>query len=89
MPNDIYVDGRKVAGVLVESRTASDGKYVAVAGWGECESSAPDFPGEFGDRRSLRIATGRQIQRSHLAVALLRKLETDYRALRGLVARNC
>ncbi|PYJ85164.1 MAG: biotin--[acetyl-CoA-carboxylase] ligase, partial [Verrucomicrobia bacterium] len=29
-PNDIYVSGRKVAGVLVEGRTASDGSYVAV-----------------------------------------------------------
>src|ERR1043165_4814410 len=29
-PNDIYVDGRKVAGVLVEGRTAGDGGYVAV-----------------------------------------------------------
>src|SRR3954462_15770067 len=33
-PNDIYLAGRKVAGVLVEGRTASDGSYVAVAGIG-------------------------------------------------------
>src|SRR3954462_1900939 len=31
-PNDIYIAGRKVAGVLVEGRTASDGSYIAVAG---------------------------------------------------------
>ncbi|MDP9003350.1 MAG: biotin--[acetyl-CoA-carboxylase] ligase, partial [Verrucomicrobiota bacterium] len=33
-PNDIFVAGRKIAGVLVEGRTASDGSYLAVAGVG-------------------------------------------------------
>jgi biotin-(acetyl-CoA carboxylase) ligase len=28
---------------------------------------------------SLRMATGRQIPRGHLAIALLRKLEAEYR----------
>ena len=41
-----------------------------------------DFPVELrATAGSLRMATGRQIQRGHLAVALLRKLETDYEAL--------
>jgi biotin-(acetyl-CoA carboxylase) ligase len=40
-----------------------------------------DFPAELrANAGSLRMATGRQIQRGHLAVALLRKLDTDYRA---------
>jgi BirA family transcriptional regulator, biotin operon repressor / biotin---[acetyl-CoA-carboxylase] ligase len=91
-PNDIYVAGRKVAGVLVEGRIASDEKYVAVAGLGvNVNQALEDFPEELrATAGSLRMATGRQIQRSHLAVALLRKLETDYRAFHaGLVARNC
>src|SRR5205809_4963088 len=33
-PNDIYISGQKVAGLLVECRTANDGSYVAVAGIG-------------------------------------------------------
>ncbi len=33
-PNDIFAAGRKIAGVLVEGRTTSDGRYVAVAGVG-------------------------------------------------------
>jgi BirA family transcriptional regulator, biotin operon repressor / biotin---[acetyl-CoA-carboxylase] ligase len=81
-PNDIYVAGRKIAGVLVEGRTASDRSYVAVAGMGvNVNQTLEDFPAELQTTAgSLRMATGRQIQRGHLAVALLRKLETDYRA---------
>ncbi len=83
-PNDIYVDGRKVAGVLVEGRMASDGSYIAVAGVGvNVNQTLEDFPAELQTTAgSLRMATGRQIQRGPLAVALLRKLETDYRAFR-------
>ena len=82
MPNDIYVAGRKIAGVLVEGRTASDGSYVAVAGLGmNVNQTLEDFPEELrATAGSLRMATGRQIQRGPLATALLRKLETDYRA---------
>lgn len=82
MPNDIYVAGRKIAGVLVEGRTASDGSYVAVAGLGvNVNQTLEDFPVELrATAGSLRMATGRQIRRGPLATALLRKLETDYRA---------
>jgi BirA family transcriptional regulator, biotin operon repressor / biotin---[acetyl-CoA-carboxylase] ligase len=80
-PNDIYVAGRKVAGVLMEGRTAGDGSYVAVAGLGvNVNQTLQDFPAELQTTAgSLRMATGRQIPRSPLAAALLRKLETDYR----------
>lgn len=92
MPNDIYIAGCKVAGVLVEGRTANDGSYVAVAGLGlNVNQMLDDFPEELRTTAgSLRMATGRQIQRSSLAVALLRKLDNQYRAYyAGLVARNC
>jgi BirA family transcriptional regulator, biotin operon repressor / biotin---[acetyl-CoA-carboxylase] ligase len=81
-PNDIYVAGRKVAGVLVEGRMASDGSYIAVAGLGvNVNQMLEDFPAELHQTAgSLRMATGQQIQRGPLAVALLRKLEIDYRA---------
>jgi BirA family biotin operon repressor/biotin-[acetyl-CoA-carboxylase] ligase len=81
-PNDIYVAGRKIAGVLVEGRTANDGSYIAVAGMGvNVNQTLEDFPAKLRlTAGSLRMATGRQIQRGHLAVALLRKLDTDYQA---------
>ncbi|MEO8353293.1 MAG: biotin--[acetyl-CoA-carboxylase] ligase [Chthoniobacteraceae bacterium] len=83
-PNDIHVAGRKVAGVLVEGRMASDGSYIAVAGLGvNVNQTLKDFPAELQTTAgSLRMATGAQIQRGPLAVALLRRLETDYRAFR-------
>jgi BirA family biotin operon repressor/biotin-[acetyl-CoA-carboxylase] ligase len=81
-PNDIYVAGRKVAGVLVEGRTASDGSYIAVAGLGvNLNQTLEDFPAELrATAGSLRMAIGRQIHRAQFAVALLRNLETVYRA---------
>jgi BirA family transcriptional regulator, biotin operon repressor / biotin---[acetyl-CoA-carboxylase] ligase len=79
-PNDIYVAGRKVAGVLVEGRTGRDKRYVAVAGLGiNVNQTIEDFPPELqATAGSLSLATGRKIQRAHLAVTLLRKLENDY-----------
>jgi BirA family biotin operon repressor/biotin-[acetyl-CoA-carboxylase] ligase len=91
-PNDIYVAGRKIGGVVVEGRTASDKSYVAVAGVGINVNQTPeDFSAVLqATAGSLRMATGRQLPRGQLAVALLRKLETEYGNFHaGLVARNC
>jgi BirA family biotin operon repressor/biotin-[acetyl-CoA-carboxylase] ligase len=75
-PNDIYVSGRKIAGVLVEGRTAPDGSYVAVAGIGiNVNQALDDFPEELRDTAgSLAMTTGREISRANLAIALLRNL---------------
>lgn len=75
-PNDIYVERRKVAGILVEGRTDSDGSYVAVAGIGiNVNQAADDFPDDLRvTAGSLAMATGRKIDRSKLAIELLRKL---------------
>jgi BirA family transcriptional regulator, biotin operon repressor / biotin---[acetyl-CoA-carboxylase] ligase len=75
-PNDIYIAGRKVAGVLVEGRTANDGSYVAVAGIGiNVNQTLDDFPEELrAIAGSLSMARGKNISRAKLAIALLRKL---------------
>src|SRR6266403_4992709 len=76
-PNDIYLAGRKVAGVLVEGRTANDGGYVAVAGIGiNVNQTLDDFPDELrATAGSLALATGKRISLTTLAIALLRKLD--------------
>jgi BirA family transcriptional regulator, biotin operon repressor / biotin---[acetyl-CoA-carboxylase] ligase len=81
-PNDIYIAGRKVAGVLVEGRTGDDGSYVAVAGIGiNANQTMDDFSEELrATAGSLAMATGRKISRSSLAIALLQNL-ADVEAL--------
>ena len=77
-PNDIYIGKRKVAGILVEGRTAKDGSYVAVAGIGiNVNQTSDDFPEELrATAGSLAMAAGRNISRTKLAVAILTQLET-------------
>jgi BirA family biotin operon repressor/biotin-[acetyl-CoA-carboxylase] ligase len=75
-PNDIYVEQRKVAGVLVEGRTAADGRYLAVAGIGiNVNQTLDDFPEDLQKTAgSLAMAIGKKVSRSKLAVALLQRL---------------
>jgi BirA family transcriptional regulator, biotin operon repressor / biotin---[acetyl-CoA-carboxylase] ligase len=76
-PNDIYISNHKVAGVLVEGRTASDGTYVAVAGIGiNVNQTRDDFSEDLRQSAgSLAMATGRKIHRSKLAIAVLQNLD--------------
>src|SRR2546421_11257235 len=75
-PNDICVSGRKVAGVLVEGRTANDGNYMAVAGIGiNVNQSVEDFSEELrATAGSLAMAAGKKISREKLAIALLQRI---------------
>ena len=79
-PNDIYIAGRKVAGILVEGRTENSGRYVAVAGIGiNVNQTVDDFPKELrGTATSLAMVTGRSIDRTELAIRLLRNLEKRF-----------
>jgi BirA family biotin operon repressor/biotin-[acetyl-CoA-carboxylase] ligase len=76
-PNDIYLGGRKTAGVLVEGRTTTEGTYVAVAGIGiNVNQTIDDFPEEIRSTAgSLASAIGHQVPRADFAVALLKNLE--------------
>ena len=83
LPNDVYVDGRKVAGVLVEMRAQEQQPYLAVAGIGvNINHNADDFPSELrAIAGSLAMAAGRSLDRHRLAVALLRNLDRSYAEL--------
>ncbi|MEO8439258.1 MAG: biotin--[acetyl-CoA-carboxylase] ligase [Spartobacteria bacterium] len=76
-PNDVYLSGRKIAGVLVEARTAPKGRLTAIVGIGiNLNQALEDFPEELRERAaSLAMALGRPVARSNFAVALLRELE--------------
>ncbi len=82
LPNDIYIDGGKVAGVLVEMRAQPKAPHLAVLGIGVNVNQMPhDFSEELRKRAtSLAIARRGPIDRSSFAVALLRNLDLFYRA---------
>lgn len=81
-PNDIYIGAAKVAGILVEMRVESSGTYCAIAGIGlNVNHATDDFPDELRETAtSLALATGRSIDRTALAINLLRKLDECYAA---------
>ena len=81
LPNDIQLNGQKVAGVLGEMRAQDKAPHLAVVGIGiNVNQSRDDFPAELQDRAiSLAMSLGRQIERQNLAVALLRNLDLTYR----------
>ena len=80
-PNDVQIDGAKVAGVLVEMKAQQNAPHLAIAGIGvNVNQSRENFPKELQSRAiSLAMALGKQINRQSFAVALLRKLDRTYR----------
>jgi BirA family transcriptional regulator, biotin operon repressor / biotin---[acetyl-CoA-carboxylase] ligase len=81
LPNDVQLNGHKVAGVLVEMRAQDKAPHLAVVGIGiNVNQSRDDFPAALQDRAiSLAMALGRQVDRQNFAVALLRNLDLTYR----------
>ncbi len=79
-PNDVFLDGKKVAGILIESGTDSAGRPFAVLGIGlNVNHEAGDFPPEIVERAtSLRIVTGRPWDRAALAVEVLSQLAARF-----------
>jgi BirA family biotin operon repressor/biotin-[acetyl-CoA-carboxylase] ligase len=79
-PNDILIQGKKVAGILSEMNAEGDRVRHVVLGIGvNVNFSTTDFPADL--RRlatSLKIASGGPVDRAELAAALLRELDHDY-----------
>ena len=75
LPNDVLVDGRKVAGVLAE---ATDGRVVLGIGV-NVNQTADQLPAEAQTpATSLRVETGLILERGPILVALLEELERAY-----------
>jgi BirA family biotin operon repressor/biotin-[acetyl-CoA-carboxylase] ligase len=73
-PNDVLIEKKKVAGILVETRTGKD--PFAVVGIGlNVNHSSEDFPEELQHRAcSLAMACKSPLDRTAVAVALITKL---------------
>lgn len=79
-PNDVLVDGRKVAGLLNEMSAESDRVRFVVLGIGvNLNMTADQFPEELRmPATSLRIAGGRPVSRAAFARELLQQLDRLY-----------
>jgi BirA family biotin operon repressor/biotin-[acetyl-CoA-carboxylase] ligase len=79
-PNDILVQGKKVAGILTELSAELDRvKYVILGIGVDVNLNAADFPAELRKTAgSLKAALGQAVSRPELAVTVLRKLDEDY-----------
>jgi BirA family biotin operon repressor/biotin-[acetyl-CoA-carboxylase] ligase len=83
LPNDICVEGKKVAGVLVEMRAQEKAPHLAILGIGINVNQTPeDFSEELRPHAiSLAIALDRPVDRQEFAVALLHNLDRTYREI--------
>src|SRR5437773_3469165 len=81
LPNDVQIDERKVAGILIEMRAQKKAAHLAIAGIGvNVNQFLEDFPEELQDKAiSLAMVLGTQVDRQKFAIALLRELDRTYR----------
>jgi BirA family biotin operon repressor/biotin-[acetyl-CoA-carboxylase] ligase len=80
-PNDLLLNGKKFAGVLMEGAVSNNAVDFVVVGIG-INVNQTLFPPELAGRAtSLRLATGAPIDRDALFRAILLSLETEYDAL--------
>lgn len=79
-PNDVYVNGRKVAGILTELSAEQDVVRYVVLGIGiDVNVAASEFPPKLRSiATSLAIEAGHPIDRAELASAVLRELDELY-----------
>ena len=79
-PNDVLVDGRKVAGALTEMEAEVERVQHVILGIGVNLNAAQSaFPPELRDRAtSLFLATGRKVDRAAVTGRLLAALEARY-----------
>jgi BirA family biotin operon repressor/biotin-[acetyl-CoA-carboxylase] ligase len=80
-PNDVNIAGKKIAGILVESRVDDRGNItVSIAGVGiNANWAIADMPEEIRERAtSISVATRAPVDRLELLVAYLHALESVY-----------
>lgn len=80
-PNDVFLDGRKVCGILVEVGESSPQSLVLGIGI-NVNNGFADAPPELTTiATSLADATGQEFDRTEVLIALLKQFETQFRRL--------
>lgn len=79
-PNDIVVNGKKVCGILTEMSTELECIHYVVVGIG-INANAEEFPEDIREvATSLLLETGKPVNRSRVIGAVMKAMETYYRA---------
>jgi BirA family biotin operon repressor/biotin-[acetyl-CoA-carboxylase] ligase len=79
-PNDVIVADRKAAGILAETFTGGTGAFM-VGGIGVNVNSVDLPPDLRATATSLKLASGREVDRNALAIALLKALDVQVRRM--------
>jgi BirA family biotin operon repressor/biotin-[acetyl-CoA-carboxylase] ligase len=88
-PNDVVIDGRKLAGVLAESTPLPDGRRALVIGIGlNCLQQRAHFDGDLSSKAtSLEIESTLAIDRAAVARELIRQLDSAISAATTVAGR--
>ncbi len=80
-PNDLYLEGKKAAGILAEMSTDADRLRHVVIGVGlNVNAEAHHFPGPLRNTAtSLKLATGRTFRRAEVLARFLDRFAESYR----------
>lgn len=81
-PNDVYVGGLKIAGILIENDVRGSVLARTVAGIG-LNVNQTEFPADLPNPVSMRALTEREYSLDEVLEAVLAKLGERYEALRG------
>lgn len=84
-PNDILIGGKKVAGILADTRMRPHAPPEVVVGTGlNVNHTDEQFPADLAGRAgSLRQASGREQDRTEILTAILIRLDEAYASLQG------
>jgi BirA family biotin operon repressor/biotin-[acetyl-CoA-carboxylase] ligase len=83
-PNDVLVDGRKIAGILAELEGGGPARIVVLGIGVNLNTEWADFPADLRDKAiSLLLATGVPVDRARFTARLLGALEQRYDQLCG------
>ncbi|NMI07076.1 biotin--[acetyl-CoA-carboxylase] ligase [Paenibacillus sp. SZ31] len=79
-PNDLLIDGRKVCGILLESTVEDHEVRYCIAGIGvDVNFDSEDYPEDLTTiATSLKMETGKPVDRTQLTAAILTELEQLY-----------
>jgi BirA family biotin operon repressor/biotin-[acetyl-CoA-carboxylase] ligase len=81
-PNDIYVNDKKIAGILIENILESDTVNYSILGIG-LNVNETDFPGNLPNPVSMKSILNKNIIRENVVKALLKKISLRYYQIRS------